>query len=739
MENNAVCLSTTQNFLQDDLVEWSNRISFYILSPLSAYLSLMLIIGYFKFKNLRKSPGELILSIAVTNLILNIHWTLSVLFPDLKTEVIPCEVNAYIALFTGFANYIYNIGFVYYLNQKLQNLLKKSRITKTWKVHVVCLTFSAIFTMYMYFARSVGLNIFGSCSKAFKCESNILNGLFVFGFYLIFEIAAIRLYRYIKKGFAQAVESDTEAEKFIDHYRGYLITTTILWFSLAISVAYAELIETPGKFTEVFVVMNNISKTLQAVVLTRYRYKDPLIRRAMRKLIFFWTTQDVRDSPYRNPIAEISINDLEEDLGEKSVNISKKSVTKKGLFDYLLGSRRSSVSSDFRQSIDQHNIFERFSQKRTLDLTYSVLGSLLTICNDQNFLLDDTASTSEKLERVVTYEVNEGKIFNNIPNSQTEFLAAKSKAVDVKLNIIAPDVFSRFSKKLMQSLDFKENRMKIHQDAVNDGGKSGEFFFFTNDNNFLIKSISDEEMITLRRILPKYYDHFENNPQSLITRICGIYKVEIPSMDQVLNLIIMKSVCPLESKYVDRKFDMKGSTHDRQVLKDIEYTNLDLVKSRILKDSDFVNLNESMNVSREDKLRLLSTLKEDAEFLWKEGLIDYSIVLFYVDRRRYLMDMESTKTSVLEQDKEGAVTTSRNEEIENSPFFVRMHDNMDTYYNIGIIDFLQEFTLKKMMEKNVKKIVNFSPNLDTSSQDPAFYKTRFLKFMEQIIVSKEDL
>ncbi|XP_026192296.1 uncharacterized protein LOC34618167 [Cyclospora cayetanensis] len=59
--------------------------------------------------------------------------------------------------------------------------------------------------------------------------------------------------------------------------------------------------------------------------------------------------------------------------------------------------------------------------------------------------------------------------------------------------------------------------------------KSGQFFFFSHDGKFLIKTISKAEVAQVLRFLPAYIDHILSTPLSLLTRIFGIHRVELYS------------------------------------------------------------------------------------------------------------------------------------------------------------------------------------------------------------------
>ncbi|PFH38335.1 hypothetical protein BESB_006760 [Besnoitia besnoiti] len=57
--------------------------------------------------------------------------------------------------------------------------------------------------------------------------------------------------------------------------------------------------------------------------------------------------------------------------------------------------------------------------------------------------------------------------------------------------------------------------------------KSGQFFLFSHDGKYLIKTISLREVKQVLKILPAYTDHLLSNPNSLLTRLFGLHRVEI--------------------------------------------------------------------------------------------------------------------------------------------------------------------------------------------------------------------
>jgi 1-phosphatidylinositol-4-phosphate 5-kinase len=51
--------------------------------------------------------------------------------------------------------------------------------------------------------------------------------------------------------------------------------------------------------------------------------------------------------------------------------------------------------------------------------------------------------------------------------------------------------------------------------------KSGQFFFYSHDGQYMLKTQTKEENKFMIRILPHYYQYLTENPHSLLVRILG--------------------------------------------------------------------------------------------------------------------------------------------------------------------------------------------------------------------------
>lgn len=70
----------------------------------------------------------------------------------------------------------------------------------------------------------------------------------------------------------------------------------------------------------------------------------------------------------------------------------------------------------------------------------------------------------------------------------------------------------------------EENVKKIFK-AGEGMGKSGSFFFFSWDGNFLIKTMTMNDFAAFKKLFKAYFKHINKYPKSLLARIYGVYSV----------------------------------------------------------------------------------------------------------------------------------------------------------------------------------------------------------------------
>ena len=143
--------------------------------------------------------------------------------------------------------------------------------------------------------------------------------------------------------------------------------------------------------------------------------------------------------------------------------------------------------------------------------------------------------------------------------------------------------------KLLQSLDIFKNKEMVFKAGQN-SGQSGSFFFFTHDQELIIKTMRYDESFDFLKSLDSYIEHLEKNPNSILSRIYGLFTIKMKNVIPV-QIILMQNTIKIKKKQdILHIFDMKGSLYKRKTKKKGR-TN-----TTTLKDIDFLELNNTSNL-----------------------------------------------------------------------------------------------------------------------------------------------
>lgn len=136
-----------------------------------------------------------------------------------------------------------------------------------------------------------------------------------------------------------------------------------------------------------------------------------------------------------------------------------------------------------------------------------------------------------------------------------------------------------------QSLDPVINRSNVFKSGEASGA-SGSFFFFSNDRNFIVKTMTNKEMrFFCDRVANGYFNHLKENPESMLARIYGVYTVRSFGI-QPVNIMLMAHTLKIKDpEMVQAVFDLKGSYVNRNVPVN-KYTS----KHRTLKDTNLLEM-----------------------------------------------------------------------------------------------------------------------------------------------------
>lgn len=316
-----------------------------------------------------------------------------------------------------------------------------------------------------------------------------------------------------------------------------------------------------------------------------------------------------------------------------------------------------------------------------------------------------------------TEEESEG----NISKSSSLFFGGKALASNTfEYKEYAPQVFLKLRNHwgisqadYMQSLASEELYLDFQSNS-----KSGQFFFFSDDKFFMIKTLTAQECQWLQDCLEKYYKHNMRYEDTLLVKFMGLYRIKVPRRKskrgyRKTHFVIMRStfdtVLPMHKKY-----DLKGSLVGREAS---EHDKKKLFP--VLKDKDLENSGIKLQLGPH-KDKMMKQLEKDCELLTKLNMMDYSLLVGIFDKSRvdpnYGID-DHTLREILAQD--------------NCLHFTDRLDDHGVVYFMGIIDFLQHYNVNKKFETIAKSVVN-NPN-EISSVRPSFYARRLVAFISKFV------
>ncbi|KAK2454258.1 Phosphatidylinositol 4-phosphate 5-kinase 4 [Trifolium repens] len=289
-------------------------------------------------------------------------------------------------------------------------------------------------------------------------------------------------------------------------------------------------------------------------------------------------------------------------------------------------------------------------------------------------------------------------------------------------------------------------------------GKSGSFFYLTNDDRYMIKTMKKAEAKALLRMLPAYYNHFRSFDNALLTKFYGLHCVKLngPSQKKVRFIIMGNLFC---SEYtIHRRFDLKGSSLGRITTK----PESEITETTILKDLD---LNFIFRLQRSWFQEFCRQIDRDCELLEQEGIMDYSLLVGIhfkdISPEGDLIPAGSHTPPAGDSESEGTprmsradmdqllLDPSRWESIKlgvNMPARVErtvrpsdcelqlVGEPIGEYYEVvlffGIIDILQDYDISKKLEHAYKSI-HYDPT-SISAVDPRQYSRRFRDFIFKV-------
>mmetsp|Transcript_34952 Transcript_34952/g.91470 ORF Transcript_34952/g.91470 Transcript_34952/m.91470 type:complete len:809 (+) Transcript_34952:21-2447(+) len=199
----------------------------------------------------------------------------------------------------------------------------------------------------------------------------------------------------------------------------------------------------------------------------------------------------------------------------------------------------------------------------------------------------------------------------------TEISPAHRNSFSVVVTDMCPDLFACIRKLYgVDEVSFLKSIVtSVPYEKFDSNSKSGEFFSFTPDSKYLVKTISEQEARILLKMLPDYVAHLAHTKRSMLVRFFGLFKMVFRGRN--IHLIIMPSVFDT-SVSIHETFDLKGSTLNRGVKSQAE---------SVKKDNDWVKLGRRMALPKDAASEFLAVHVADVNFLARWNVMDYSCLI----------------------------------------------------------------------------------------------------------------
>jgi hypothetical protein len=227
--------------------------------------------------------------------------------------------------------------------------------------------------------------------------------------------------------------------------------------------------------------------------------------------------------------------------------------------------------------------------------------------------LDVAATLTAECERIAKYKFPPNQFY--LGSNTSSPLPHK-----YKFKVYAPLIFARirslFGVEKQTFLHSICGKFNFYEFASN--ARSGQFFFYSHDGRYMIKTLTFAESKFLREILPFYYRHLTRYPSTFLTHFYGMYRVCMPNANnQRLHFMIMRSVFHTKKK-ICRVWDLKGSTANRK----------SEPGDSVGKDLDILEEGRKLRFAEPGaRDAFLEQLRRDATFLARLGIMDYSLLL----------------------------------------------------------------------------------------------------------------
>ncbi|XP_019061510.1 phosphatidylinositol 4-phosphate 5-kinase-like protein 1 isoform X3 [Fukomys damarensis] len=243
----------------------------------------------------------------------------------------------------------------------------------------------------------------------------------------------------------------------------------------------------------------------------------------------------------------------------------------------------------------------------------------------------------------------------------------------------------------------------------------------SHDQRFFLKTQRRREVRVLLAHLPRYVQHLQRHPHSLLARLLGVHSLRV-AQGKKKYFIIMQSVF-YPAVRISERYDIKGCEVSRWVEPAPEGSPLILV----LKDLNFQG--KTMNLGSQ-RSWLLRQMELDTAFLRELHVLDYSLLMAF---QRLCDDEQAQGSSIIFHIARSPQITEEPDTqncrlLPDGPNALHVLDGPEHRHFLGLVDLATVYGLRKRLE-HLWKTLRY-PGRTFSTVSPARYARRLCQWVE---------
>eukprot|EP01127_Copromyxa_protea_P002386 TRINITY_DN1227_c0_g1_i1.p1 TRINITY_DN1227_c0_g1~~TRINITY_DN1227_c0_g1_i1.p1 ORF type:complete len:864 (+),score=147.02 TRINITY_DN1227_c0_g1_i1:31-2622(+) len=597
-----------------------------LFSGFSFLGSILIVASSFTIPDLRKHPTTLVLYLSVCDLLFSLKYLVVAFVPDsedwedksLHQQL--CMWEAIWSQFFGIASISWNamisINLMMSIANPFANTATKEIIYHffVWSLAVSTTTVLALKDFYQPSGD-------GTCWLNGRDEVGW--GLF-YGFLVAYQLLAISALIYVGVRTGNLAKAEEYQSRVLFRMGLYVVIFIATWLgplSHEVYQFYTSHWNGHRSFETFFTYWDMIGVSIQGLANAFVWFTNPTFFVAFKEK---YLKRCFSDEEY-DPNARGIVNHTRGLLEDKRNDIQGLTlVLRKNILTCILLSIRHSLEAlaladplFFSNGLLNHDLPVLTKKDCTEVRQYILEASDIDLESSEGFL--NTSSREEKAWKSVNDGTPSSSPYNSIPSSQQqqqELFASNS----FTFHDISPKAFERIRE--LSGVNPMQYRKALHPrkflKRVNDqkftDGRSGSFFCFSPDKQFILKTIPKSESKMLYDIMWHYTKHIEDNPETLLVRFYGSYVLKPPHANSIY-IVVLQNVFNYPYR-VHETFDLKGSWVNR---------GGDGKEFTIGKDNDFSG--RKLKVGQKYAPLITDTLKRDSELLRKLGIMDYSLLV----------------------------------------------------------------------------------------------------------------